>query len=79
LFTRQQLDLPSSGGDDIIGIREYLNISKVTGAIISSGKASFWELDNHLSIEDAFDILEVMQVDNYNQSIVARKREKSYR
>ena len=42
--------------------------------MISAGKASFYELDNFLSLEDMYDILEVVSVDAWNR-VELNKRE----
>jgi len=48
-------------------------VSRTIGAVVSSGKASMYELSEHLGIEDLFDLLEILTVDSYNQRIMDKK------
>jgi hypothetical protein len=42
-------------------------VSSQLYAIIRSGKASYLELQERLSVEDAFNLLEVLSVENHNE------------
>jgi hypothetical protein len=63
-------------GDDYGGAElvEYVNVPPTTGAALSSGKASYSEL-NAMSVEDLHDILEVVSVDNRNRRAVQHAHE----
>ncbi len=45
-------------------------MSKVIGAVISSGLATLHELDEVYSLEDAYDLLEVARIDIHNQNVM---------
>lgn len=44
--------------------------------MISSGKATLHELDTVLSLEDVYDILEVISVDAHNQRLLNKRKPK---
>lgn len=44
----------------------------VIGAVISSGKATMRDLDEHLSVEDVYDLLEIAAVDAHNARILRK-------
>ena len=50
-------------------------MSRVIGAVISSGKATMQALDESLSVEDAYDLLEIMAIDAYNFQLLHPKTE----
>jgi len=41
--------------------------------VISAGKATLAELNTVLGLEDLYDILEVIAVDNHNRSVMQRR------
>lgn len=43
--------------------------------MMSAGKASWYELDAHLSVEDLYDILEVISVDSFNRMLLNKREE----
>jgi hypothetical protein len=47
-----------------------VNVPRTLGTIISAGKASMVELDTVLGTEDAYDLLEIISTDMYNQYVV---------
>lgn len=53
---------------------EYQNIPRVIGIVMSSDKAKLHELDTVYSVEDVYDMLEVIQIDAHNQALM-RKRD----
>lgn len=67
---RRPLDLTRRPGD---GRRktyaEYKNVPAVIGALISSRIASLHELSTVYGLKDAYDMLEVITVDDYNRNI----------
>ena len=48
---------------------EYANVPLVIGILISNRMATLHELDTHYGVKDAYDLLEVVRVDNYNNNI----------
>ena len=55
---------------------DYPNVDPFIGAIVASGKASLRELKTELTLEDAFDIWEVLMVQNFNEWLAAKKATK---
>lgn len=52
-------------------LRSYVNLpNPYLGLLISSGKATIGELQTVLSVEDAYDLLEILAIDNHNQRIL---------
>ncbi len=45
---------------------EYANIPSVVASVISAGKATLHELQTIYGLEDLYDMLEIVIVDNYN-------------
>lgn len=45
-------------------------MTMLIGTIVSSGRATLHELDTVYSIEDAYDLLEVIVVDSHNQRVL---------
>lgn len=64
------LDFASSSG---IKFAQYLNVPRPIGAVLSSRLASLAELGTVLGMEDLYDLLEVIAVDTYNQSLLTKK------
>lgn len=44
----------------------YVNVPHSIASVISSGLATYTELSSTLSLEDAWDLLEISSVDAYN-------------
>jgi hypothetical protein len=44
----------------------YANVPRAIATIISADKATLVELQSALGVEDAYDLLEIISVDNYN-------------
>ena len=56
---------------------DYKNIDSLIGAIVSSGKATLKELKESYTIEDAFNLYEIIATDAYNERLAiehAKKR-----
>ncbi|WP_144366002.1 hypothetical protein [Snodgrassella communis] len=49
-----------------------VNVSNIASQVIMSRLASYIELDTVLSLEDALNILEVHQVNEYNKQLVQK-------
>ena len=58
------------------GTIEYPNVPGELGYVVSSGKASIAELDSVLSLEDLWDLIEILTVDAHNLRII-REAEKN--
>lgn len=58
---------------------DFVNVPMLIGTIVASKKASYYELDAHLSLEDAYDILEIALVDGHNKSVVMENGSKNNR
>ncbi len=54
-----------------------MNVTALIGAVLSSGMATLRDLDEHYSVEDCYDLLEVSGVNNQNARDVRKAREKS--
>lgn len=48
---------------------EYVNVAPSIGAVVSSRLASLHELDTIYGVADVYDMLEILAVDGYNQSV----------
>lgn len=59
------------------GLIQYRNVSPIIGAVLSTNRASLRDLDEHYSIEDVYDLLEVAAVDAYNMRVVNRLNEEN--
>lgn len=46
---------------------DYVNVPKIIGLALSTNKVSWWELEEKMSLEDVYDLLEIVAVNNYNQ------------
>lgn len=53
----------------------YKNIPKTIATVVSSGKATLNELDTVYGLEDMWDLLEIISIDNYNQSILTKPKD----
>ena len=53
-----------------------VNVSKSINAIICSGKASYLELQDKLSVSDMYNLLEIISVENFNQRVWAKHSER---
>ena len=46
---------------------------RLIGTLISADKATLVELQTVLGVEDAYDLLEVVAVDNHNKALMAKR------
>lgn len=46
---------------------------RTIGAVISSGKATLVELDTVLGLQDVYDLLEIVAVDEHNRRTLEKK------
>lgn len=52
---------------------DYPNIPRLIGVVISNGRATLHELDTVYGWEDAYDLLEIIVVDNHNRALLTPK------
>lgn len=52
-----------------------VNVSSEISAIIRSGKASYMELQEKLSVADMYNLLEIISVENFNQRVWHKHQE----
>lgn len=52
-----------------------MNVPRVIGALISANRATLHELQSVYGVKDAYDMLEIVAVDNYNHRIINRVRD----
>nr|DAJ89760.1 MAG TPA: hypothetical protein [Caudoviricetes sp.] len=52
-----------------------VNISLTINAIICSGKASYCELQERLSVRDMYNLLEVISVESFNKRVWQKHQE----
>jgi len=48
---------------------EYTNISRTLATVISAGRADLHQLDTVYGLEDMWNLLEIIQVDNHNARV----------
>lgn len=53
---------------------DYANVPKTIAVVISNGKATLAELQTAYGLEDLFDLLEVVLVDNYNSALLNKPK-----
>lgn len=58
---------------------DYKNIDGFIGAIVESGKATLHELKTIYSLEDAFDMWEIIIVNRYNEYLAVENQKKHMR
>ncbi|MDV2874485.1 MULTISPECIES: hypothetical protein [Enterobacteriaceae] len=46
-----------------------INVSSAINAVICSGKATYLDLQERLSVRDMYNLLEIISVDNFNQRV----------
>lgn len=66
--SRQAIQLDTLGGSGKAWA-EYRNLTRIIGAATSSKLATLHELQTVYGLEDAYNLIEVMMVDNYNQAL----------
>ena len=49
------------------GLIGYVNVPKLIGALVSGKMATLWELQSVYGILDAYNLLEIMTVDDHNE------------
>lgn len=52
-----------------------VNISPTINAIICSGKATYTELQEKLSVQDMYNLLEIISVESFNQRVWHKHQE----
>ena len=53
-----------------------MNVPQSIGGIISSGRATLLELQTVYGLEDAYDLMEIAQIDAHNESLARKAAEK---
>lgn len=52
----------------------YANVPPIFGTLVSKGKATLHELDTVYGTQDAYDMLEIIAVDEHNQRMARKHR-----
>lgn len=55
-----------------------MNVPPTIGMVVSSGKATLVELGTVLSVEDLWDLMEIISVDNHNMEVMRKLAEDEY-
>lgn len=55
---------------------DFQNVDGLIGAIVADGKASLYELKTIYSLEDAFDLFEIISVSRYNEHLAIQHAKK---
>jgi hypothetical protein len=55
---------------------EYLNVPRTIATVVSSGKATLRECQEFYSVEDVYDLLEIISVDANNRRLIDRSQSK---
>lgn len=58
------------------GVAGFANIPRVCGALIAADLASMVDLKERLTLEEAYELLEVLEVRNYHSWLAAQRLEK---
>ena len=53
-----------------VSLYDYVNVSPIIGAVVSSKLATLHELQTVYGAEDAYDLLEIATVDSHNQRLL---------
>ncbi len=53
------------------GLSGYPNLGDLIGTIVSSGRATLYELQTVYGTEDAYDLIEVVIIDAHNQRVLS--------
>lgn len=72
--SRRELSISHGGGCDI-DFAEYANVAPIIGALVSSKMATLAELQSAYGVEDAYDLLEILSVDNFNKSLINKRNQ----
>ena len=76
-FFRGRRDLEiDSGETDVGGLAEYKNLPASVGTVISARLATLVECQTVLSIEDVYNLIEVLAVDANNRRVMAERSQK---
>lgn len=58
------------------GLASFANVPKVCGAIVAAGLATYGELKEQRSLEEAYELLEILEVRNYHAWLAQQRLEK---
>jgi hypothetical protein len=67
--------LATAGSGCDIDFAEYTNVAPIIGALVSSKMATLAELQTVYGCEDAYDLLEILSVDNFNKSLINKRNQ----
>lgn len=59
--------------------QDFINVDPFFAAIIANGKASLKELKTELTLEDAYDLWEIVMTTNFNQWLAVKRASDSGR
>jgi len=60
-----------------IDLVDYANIPKIIGILVSNKMATLHELQTYYGTESAYDLLEILSVDNHNDQRIEQWRNQS--
>lgn len=55
-----------------VELLRYVNVPQSIGSVVSRKLASLVELDSVLGVEDLYNLLEIIAIDNHNQYLVTK-------
>jgi hypothetical protein len=55
---------------------EYLNVPRTIASVVSSGKATMRDCQEFYSVEDIYDIMEIIAVDTHNRRLIDKNANK---
>ena len=70
---RRHVDFGLSGGAGSDRIIEYTNIAPIFATVISARMVTLHELDTVYGLEDVFDMLEIIAIDNHNRNVLNKR------
>lgn len=69
---RRRPDLGVTVPSKQIDFAEYVNVAPVIGTVVSRKMATIHELDTVYGMEDVYNMLEIMAVDDFNQTLLRK-------
>lgn len=55
------------------GVASFANAPKICGTVIAAGLATMTELKTSLTLEDAYQLMEIIEVKNYHAWLASQK------
>src|SRR5437879_2958409 len=68
-YGREKIDF-RLGGQSTPGVVDYANVPGIVAVIVSRKLAILYELQEHYGAKDAYDLLEIIAVDNHNERVM---------